>query len=125
MNFLTTIWALSAITLFGVIIFAYRQRSHMTSPKQIPEDFNAFIHEALSHLAVHATSVAGTAKPHAHRVVAQILSLIHSTQTKFTEQVFGKINKERGKTATFFLKYIAEHKETTRGTQDQKDGYQK
>ena len=124
MNFLTIIWALSAFTLVGVIVFSYKHRSQ-TSPKQIPQDFNAFIHDALSHLAAHTTSAVGTAKPHAHRFLSQVLSVIHSTQTKFTEQVFGKINKERGKTASFFLKYIAEHKETTRGSQDQKDGYQK
>lgn len=67
----------------------------------------------------------GSVEPHARRVSAHIVSISKWGHDTFTDRVFGKTALVPGKTASFFLKYIAEHKEEVRGTPEQRAGLEK
>lgn len=118
-------WVLSLLTLVATTSFAFYRAQKVSAPKYIPRDFGEFVHEALTHLADEVSSVANKAEPHARRMSAHVVLLSKLAHDKFIDRVFGKTTKTPGKTASFFLKYIAENKEGNRGTAEQQAGLEK
>ena len=64
--------------------------------------------EHLSRLATHA-------RPHGEKAVFHGTALVKKGHALFVEQIFGRIAVEKGNVTYFFLKRIAEHKESLRG----------
>lgn len=125
MSLTVLFWVLSLLTLVGTTAFAFYRARFIPAPKFVPRDFGEFLHEALTHIAGGVSDVADTAKPHARRMSAYVVLLSKLAHDKFIDRVFGKTTKMPGTTASFFLKYIAEHKEGTKGTPEQKAGLEK
>ena len=125
MSLLTFTWLLSFATLIATTLYAFYRARFAPVPRYIPRDLGEFIHEALTHMIGGVTSVAGTAQPHARRVTAYVVSVGKWGHSMFVDRVFGKTTLVPGKTASFFLKYIAEHKEEVRGTPEPRAGLEK
>ena len=125
MSLLTLIWLMSLATLTLLTLFAFRRARYAPDPRHIPHDLGEFIHEALTHVASGVSIVAGSAQPHARKVTRHVVAVTKWGHDRFTDRVFGKTTQLPGRTASFFLKYIAENKEATRGTPDQRQGLQK
>ncbi len=122
MTLLALTWLFSLFVLLGTTMFAFYFARSAPRPTQIPRDFTEFVHEALSHLAFHVSRTAEHAKPHASRVTTFVVIVGKWSHGKFVEKVFGKTVQAPGKAASFFLKYIAEHKHERRGSREQKAG---
>ncbi len=122
MTALLSVWALSIAILFAVTLYAYHRAQRVPLPRYVPRSLSDFVHEALSHLAIHLHSAAGTAKPHARRFSETLISISRRGHDVFIDRVFGRMSQERGRSASFFLKYIAEHKEREEGSPEQKAG---
>jgi hypothetical protein len=125
MSFLSFIWLLSFVVLVATTLYAFHRARYAPLPRYIPHDLGEFIHEAVTHTVKGVRSVASSARPHAEKVTLHVVSLSKWGHDKFIDRVFGKTVLAPGKTASFFLKYIAEHKEETKGSAAQKAGLQK
>jgi hypothetical protein len=124
MSLLAYLWVFSLLTLVAVTLFAYR-RSRFVAIRHVPHDLGEFIHEALSHIATGVSSTAATLQPHARKVTLHVVTAGKWGHDRFIDRVFGKRAQLPGRTASFFLKYIAEHKEGVRGTPEQRAGLEK
>ncbi len=125
MSLLTLLWLSSLAILSGIVLYAFWTKRTAAAPHFIPSDFGEFIHDALTHLSMGVFGVASTVEPHARRISTHIVRVSKWGHSKFTERVFGKTAQLPGRTASFFLKYIAENKEEVRGSAEQKAGLQK
>ena len=115
MTNLLFIWIGSLVVLAGVLLFSlFRARNMNTALFQRPEGFREFIIDALGHLLGHFSHVAISAEPHARKIGLLFFHFGKRGHDVFSERVFGKVVSERGKTASFFLKHIAENKENSR-----------
>lgn len=125
MSLLTITWLLSLATLVVTTLYAFRRARSAPAPRYVPHDLGEFIHEALTHMVGGVSNTLGSAQPHARRVSAYVVSVSKWGHDMFIDRVFGKTALAPGKTASFFLKYIAEHKEEVRGTPEQRAGLEK
>jgi hypothetical protein len=123
MSFVITIWLLSLFILIAITAFAFYSSRATNNLADTPEDLNEFIREAFAHIIGNVAYAAVSAKPHADRVAAFFYSYGKLGHEIFTERVFGRLVREPGNAASFFLKYIAEHKENTKGSAMKKRGY--
>ena len=110
MNVLVSIWSLSLITLLLVIFFAlyaFRRGStvrvfHHNVESFVTYEFNSFL--GAIHKSFHSI------RPHAERFGMVAFERGKNGYDIFIERIFGKVEIEKGKAASFFLKHIAEHK---------------
>ena len=124
MTFLTFLWSLSFLSIAGVAGFiAFRKGKMSSSPNCTPLDLGGFVREEIRHLVEHASKMAALLKPHASKLGLVVFRYGKRGHTAFSERLFGRILSERGKTASFFLKYIAEHKENLRKAIPEQIGY--
>jgi hypothetical protein len=126
MTFITFIWAFSLVVMLLLAGYAYylsSQKKHHVVAHLVPLDLHTFIHEALVHMFDGVLVVLQHTKPHTDRALLYVKRVSKLGHDKFIDRVFGKTEQHRGKTASFFLKYIAEHKEEHRGTPEQRAGY--
>ncbi len=126
MTFLTSLWLLSLIVTVLVCLLAYycTRHSRVLEREYVGHnDLRSFITETLAHVVGSVTVVATSARPHTDRVFHRVKSAGRWGHNKFIDQVFGKAEKNKGRTASFFLKYIAENKEAEKGSPEQKAGY--
>lgn len=82
-----------------------------------------FVRDEIHHLIEFVTHLSERMKPHTSRVGIIVLNYGKRGHMAFSERLFGRIISERGKTASFFLKYIAEHKENIRSGTPERVGY--
>ena len=126
MTLLAIIWTFSLLTMVVTLLYAYAkiaggEAGSVASPASLY--FSEFIREELRHLVEHSSRVAITIKPHTSRLGLVVSDYGKRGHKAFSERLFGRILLERGKTVSFFLKYIAEHKENDRKAIAERVGY--
>ena len=61
--------------------------------------------------------------PHGRRAISEVSTQGVEVRDRFMKWIFGKMERERGKTSSFFLKHLAEHQESLRRGFEGKQGY--
>jgi hypothetical protein len=123
MSLLLALWLVSLSVLVVTSLVAHMRTRFVSAHHHVPHDLGEFVHEALSHLAIHMHGAAKTMRPHTDKVTSFVVSIGKWSHGKFVDRVFGKAYQAPGKSASFFLKYIAEQKEKVVGTPKQRRGY--
>jgi len=101
--------------MVGIVFFAHRRVQTGGVPHgKIPHGITEFLLDELHDLRVLLEEFFVHTRPHRARVRGHAVVLFGRGKNIFMERVYGRVMKERGKTASFFLKHIAEHQETLR-----------
>lgn len=114
MSFLLAFWLLSFAALIGIIVYAHGRSPVMISSEEMPADWRDFIAIELTRMVGHLSRLATHARPHGERVVFHGTALFQKGHDLFIEKIFGLLHVEKGNVTSFFLKRIAEHKESLR-----------
>lgn len=105
--------------LLALCIFVYaRVRGGRTLGYDREAYLGSLIAEELSGVGQHAARGALYFRPHGERAVAYGTLWLKRGHDVFIEKVFGRIEIEKGRTPSFFLKRIALHREELRGTKE-------
>jgi hypothetical protein len=111
----TTTWLLSLATLVGIVWYAYRRGDRMSvAPEEIPKNLAEFIAIELTRMTGHLARGIVHVRPHGERVVFHGAVFLKKGHAVFIEKIFGRMDVEKGNVTSFFLKRIAEHKESLR-----------
>ncbi len=123
MTLLISLWVTSLLSLIAISFFVFSElkKSGVTLKERI--GLNDFVREELLGLLRSFLSALVTNKPHAVRLGGVLLKYGKQGHTVFSERVFGRITAQRGNAGSFFLKHIAEHKETIRKDTLERVGY--
>ena len=116
-SFLIVCWLVSLLLLIGIFGYA-RTREVMSISADVPENFRDFIAIELARIGEYFLHGFAQARPHGERVIAGSTILLKKGHDLFIEKIIGRIEVEKGKTASFFLKRIVEYKESLRGEKD-------
>jgi hypothetical protein len=114
MSLLVICWLLSLATLGGVVIYARSNSALPLSSDEQPEDWRGFVAIELTRMVGYVSHLFHYARPHGERAIFHSTVAIQKGHDLFIEKVFGRVVIEKGKAASFFLKRIAEHKESLR-----------
>lgn len=124
MTSLIFLWGLSLLLIAGVTGFAaFRKVEVSSSFNHAPLDLGEFVREEIHHFVLSLIKLAELLRPHTSKLGLVVSHYVKRGHTAFSERLFGRILSERGKTASFFLKYIAEHKENIRSGTPERVGY--
>ena len=124
MTFLVFLWGLSLLIISGTVCYAlFRNGIQSISAITPPQGVGEFVRDEIRHFAELTGHLGERLKPHATRVTEIAFNYGKRGHVAFSERLFGRIISERGKTASFFLKYIAEHKENLRSGTPDRVGY--
>ena len=115
MSLLVISWLLSLVTLGGVVFYARSRDTSPVSSEERSTDWRDFIAIELTRMVGYISRLFDYARPHGERAVFHGTVVLKKGHDLFIEKVFGGIEIEKGKAASFFLKRIAEHKESLRG----------
>lgn len=118
MTFLTACWLLSLALLVGIYVYAYTRKNVgnlVTSPEETPASFADFVATELTRMTGHLSHGAIRLRPYAEWAITQSRIFLGKGHNIFAEKVFGRMEIEKGKVVSFFLKRIAEHQEALRG----------
>jgi hypothetical protein len=116
MSFLFISWLVSLIAVGGIAGMALSgMRGRSFSREHEPTDLSGFLSgelhaffELLRSYATHAW------RPLANWTIDKSAHYVTRGHDMFMERVYGRVEIERGKAASFFLKRIAEHKEESK-----------
>lgn len=114
MSLLVICWLLSLATLGGVVVYTRSNTALPLSSGEQPEDWRDFVAIELTRMVGHVSHLFHYARPHGERAMFHSTVLLKKGHDLFIEKIFGRIVVEQGKAASFFLKRIAEHKESLR-----------
>lgn len=120
MSFLLIIWLAALFVLGSTLAYAHffiKKTSGITQIR-VPTDFSEFISLELHDILTYLKRVAHTTRPHAKRAVGYTILVSRRGCDMFIERVFGRKEMMKGKTTSFFLKHISEHKEVRGGSKD-------
>ena len=112
MSMLLILWIVSGMTLVGVILYARHiaAKVEFSAPHVAPTLPDVVASEvALLHRDF--SKLIDVAKPHGKRTLAAGVVMVKRGQDVFIRRVYGRIQSEKGRASSFFLKQIAEHKE--------------
>ncbi len=124
MTFLVAVWTCSLLSLLGVVAFAfYRMARGAQQLVHASHDLDEFVREEFTHLFTLLSQTVASVKPHTKRFGLRAALYGKRGRDIFGEHVFGRMQSERGSAASFFLKYIAEHKEAVRKETQGRVGY--
>ena len=124
MTFLVFLWGLSFLTISGTVCYvSFRNAPHDASANFPARGLGEFVRDEIHHFVEYVSHLGERLKPHTSRVGLMVLNYGKRGHVAFSERLFGRIISERGKTASFFLKYIAEHKENIRSGTPERVGY--
>ena len=113
---LLSLWLLSLAMFVGIVAYAYHKGERTESvTEEIPKNFADFIATELTRMTGHLAHGARRARPHGERLVFHGAVLLKKGHSVFTEKILGRMDVEKGNVTSFFLKRIAEHKESLRG----------
>ncbi|KKU77599.1 MAG: hypothetical protein UY04_C0055G0004 [Parcubacteria group bacterium GW2011_GWA2_47_7] len=106
------IWLVSALVLIGIMFYAYvnavRQQYTAIHTRL---RFADFVFDEVSLLHRDIFRLVEKAKPQGQRTARAGMVIVKRGQEFFTSRIFGRIESERGRASSFFLKQIIEHKE--------------
>lgn len=125
MIFLVFLWGLSFLIISGTVCYVSFRRGMEATPAITPaRGIGEFVRDEIYHFILFITHLTERVKPHTSRVGLAILHYSKRGHLALSRRLFGRMISERGKTASFFLKYIAEHKKNTRkGVVGERVGY--
>lgn len=124
MIFLVFLWGFSFLIISATVYYASFRDQIQTMSASIPaRGIGEFVRDEISHSTQFMGLLGKRAKPHTSRVGLMVFHYGKRGHVAFSERLFGRVISERGKTASFFLKYIAEHKENIRSGTPEKVGY--
>ncbi len=113
---LIALWLFALIILVGIVVYGFHTKgSTNVSSEDAPTNWCNFLAIELTRMAGYISHLLIHARPHGEKAVAHGTIFLKKGHDMFIEKIFGRIEVEKGKAASFFLKRIAEHKETLRG----------
>lgn len=116
MSILVMTWAGSLAIMIGILFYGQLLAKRSASRGgEVVANWSDLIRKESIAAWRYALLVMHALHPHAKRAVVSLVVIARRSHDMFIERVFGHIEVEKGKTASFFLKRIAEHKEVTRG----------
>lgn len=119
MSLLFFLWFFAAAIILATFVLAlFRTRKKVFAPKglkHIPVSFGEFLVDQFHDVLYHASYAAHEMKPHAKQIYKMAVVYLTRLHRVFTERVFGGIASKRGNSASFFLKHIAEYKQSQKG----------
>jgi hypothetical protein len=114
MSLLVVSWLLSFATLCGVVFYARSRTVDVLSSADDSTNWRDFIAVELTRIVGYVSHLLSYARPHGARALFHGSEALKKGHDLFIEKVFGGIEIEKGKAASFFLKRIIEHKESLR-----------
>jgi hypothetical protein len=119
MSILFGIWLASLITIMGIVLYG---RTLHNRSFQTHEHPSIHLHDLIAHEVSELNkvflSLLETAKPHGVRTARAGLVMIKRGQELIIHRVYGRMKVEKGRTSSFFLKHISEHKEQTKSERE-------
>ncbi|OGZ06602.1 MAG: hypothetical protein A3C93_00405 [Candidatus Lloydbacteria bacterium RIFCSPHIGHO2_02_FULL_54_17] len=113
MSFLVALWTLSLVALIGIVLYAHRKRDAFTpSPHVADGNFGDLVVEELRETGEMLWRRAVLLRPHGERIVVESGILLKKGHNMLIEKAFGRVATEKGGSSSFFLKRIAEYKES-------------
>ena len=124
MTFLVFLWGLSLLIMSATVCYiSFRNGSQTMSGVTPLRGVGEFVRDEIHHFILFMGHFGNRLKPHTSRIGMIVFNYGKRGHVAFSERLFGRIISERGKTASFFLKYIAEHKENNRSGTPERVGY--
>ena len=117
LSFLVICWLGSILVLVGIFLYACTRTSTSIS-ENVPGSFKDFVAIEMVRTSGELLHGLAQARPHGERAFAEGVMLFQRGHAMFIEKVFGRLEIEKGKAGSFFLKRIAENKESLRGEKD-------
>ena len=120
MSILFIIWCIALLTLASTLVYAHVRvgRSGGVPVASVPNDFTEFLSAEWHEVLVFSRNLLHATRPHGERAVGYVVLVSRRGYDLFIERVFGRTEVTKGKTTSFFLKHISEHKEAERGEKD-------
>jgi hypothetical protein len=122
MNFLAILWIASLVTLLALGLSGLRATSSGASVSHHPGSFRELLEQELRLLWGAFKRLIARGRPHADRVLFRLVDRValqvNSLRASVAKRIFGRIQIEKGPAASFYLKNIAENKETLRVEND-------
>jgi len=119
MSILLGIWFVSLITILGIVLYGSMLHNKNLHPHEHPEVHpHDFIAHEISELNKVFLRLLKSAKPHGIRTARAGFVIVKRGQEIFIRRVYGHMNVEKGRTSSFFLKHISEHKEQTKSERE-------
>lgn len=116
MSTLFIIWLTALLVLFGMLIVAHFRMSRDSSANiRVPNDFGEFLSMELHDVESQFRRLVHVFRPHGKQAVSYVVLVSRRGYDVFIERIFGRTEITKGKTTSFFLKHISEHKETRGG----------
>ncbi len=112
MSTLLIIWIVSALTLLCIVVYARKnagRQENVNEQSQIR--LGDVVSREITTLHRDFYKLLDAAKPHGQRSLSAGLVMVKRGQDLFISRVYGRIQSEKGRASSFFLKQIAEHKE--------------
>lgn len=112
MSTLLIIWIVSALTLLSIVIYARKCAAvRDITALQAEVRFSDVVTREITTLHRDFYKLLDAARPHGERSLSAGLVMVKRGQDLFISRVYGRIQSEKGRASSFFLKQIAEHKE--------------
>lgn len=120
MSILLIIWLTALFVLTSTLAYAHFFIKKASGVTQVHAhtDFSEFISLELHDILIYLKRVIHTARPHAKRAVGYTIFVSRQGCDMFIERVFGRKEMTKGKTTSFYLKHISEHKEVRDGSKN-------
>jgi len=119
MNLLAIVWAASFVTLLALGFAGLRATSAgIGIPGHHPGSFRELLEQELHLLWGAFKRLLARGRPHADRLLFRLVDQVafHANRLRASvvKRIFGRVQIEKGPAASFYLKTIAENKETLR-----------
>lgn len=103
-------WIISALTILGIILYARFYQSEREDALLHGEHrLSDVLTEEMLSLHRDLRELFEVLKPHGKRSLSAGLVMVKRGQDLFISRVYGRIQCEKGRASSFFLKQIAEH----------------
>lgn len=120
MTTLFSIWGVAGAMLIVFFVFAWRREGALDLRKreQALPTLSHVVWEEVNMTKQMVSRAISGARPHGAKIASTGMHLASRGQEFFMMRVYGKIKIEKGLTASFFLKQIAEHRDGRKGDAD-------
>lgn len=117
---LLIIWLSALFVLSSTLAYAhfFIKKTSGAPQVHVPSDFSEFIALELREILIYVKRVAHAVRPHANRALGYTVAVSRRGGDMFIERVFGRTEITKGKTTSFYLKHISEHKDVRGGSED-------
>lgn len=116
MSILLGIWFASIVVIVGIVLYGrvlYSKKGFHSYTYSSIHLYDLITNEIFELYKVFLWKFENV-KPHGVRTVKRGLVMAKRGQEIFIHRVYGRVKVEKGRTSSFFLKHISEHKEHTK-----------